>query len=99
MELLSVLVYLQNYEGDVTIGADSQYTINSVCKWIGAWIAAGKLTNGEIKNPDLFILLAIALQNRTVKMTHIKGHSGNLGNEAADQASWAVRGGVGDEFM
>ncbi|KAK6885357.1 Ribonuclease H [Candida tropicalis] len=79
------------------IHSDSRYAIRSVDEWSDKWAANGwKNSKGEpVANQEL-IKETVALKNSInkeyqarnwgdVEFVHVKGHSGNPGNEAADR--------------
>jgi len=68
---------------------DSQYSINSLTKWGKTWKNNDwKKNDGKTPhNLDIIIPTMELLSNmkRRVKFTHVKGHSGIMGNEEADR--------------
>ena len=68
---------------------DSQYSINSLTKWGKTWKNNDwKKNDGKTPhNLDIIIPTMELLSNmkRRVKFTHVKGHSGIIGNEEADR--------------
>lgn len=83
----------------LTIYSDSKYAICAITVWSKQWRQSEwckKNTGEPVKNRDIIERAADdweALQNdarRTVRVVHVRGHSGDPGNEAADQL--AVRG-------
>jgi ribonuclease HI len=78
-----------NKDYSICILADSQYTINCITNWAYGWQNNGwkKKSHGEIKNLELikeaFYIYEDIKNNIMVK--HVKGHSGNEGNELADR--------------
>lgn len=69
----------------ITLYTDSEYLINSITKWLPGWKRKGwKKSNGEpVQNQDLLESLD-ELNSRLVKWQHVRGHSGNIGNERCD---------------
>ncbi|WP_414543303.1 ribonuclease HI [Nostoc sp. CCY0012] len=69
----------------ITLYTDSEYLINCVTKWIQGWKKKGwKKTDGKpVQNQDLLETLD-ELNSRLVKWQHVRGHSGNIGNERCD---------------
>lgn len=77
------------------IYCDSQYAIKSVTAWSRGWERNGwvKSDGGEIQNLHL-IQEAVKLHRKLsgqVSIRHVKGHSGMLGNEYADQLATMAR--------
>lgn len=69
----------------ITLYTDSEYLINCITKWLPGWKRKGwKKSNGEpVQNQDLLASLD-QLNNHLVKWQHVRGHSGNIGNERCD---------------
>lgn len=69
----------------ITLYTDSEYLINSVTKWMQGWKKKGwKKADGKpVQNQDLLETLD-RLNSRLVKWQHVRGHSGNIGNERCD---------------
>lgn len=76
-----------------TILTDSQYVIGGATDWHHKWAKAGwvKKDGKPVQNKQLWLdLLAEQKKLASIKWSWVKGHSGNLGNEAAD--THATRG-------
>ncbi|KAI0984116.1 hypothetical protein GJ496_003080 [Pomphorhynchus laevis] len=74
-------------KSSITIRTDSQFMIDCMTKWIGKWKSNGwRLSTGEpVKNrSDLEELDRLCYQV-DVAWQHVPGHSGDFGNEKADQ--------------
>jgi ribonuclease HI len=73
----------------LNIFTDSQFLINSVCKWMTAWKAKGwKLTTGKpVVNQVDFKKLDQLIEsgNILIKWSYIAAHRGHAGNEEADR--------------
>ncbi|MBD2139609.1 ribonuclease HI [Anabaena sp. FACHB-1237] len=69
----------------IILYTDSEYLVNCITKWLPGWKKKGwKKSNGEpVQNQDLLESLD-QLNSRLVKWQHIRGHSGNIGNERCD---------------
>jgi ribonuclease HI len=69
----------------ITLYTDSEYLINSVTKWMHGWKKKGwkKADGAPVQNQDLLENLD-RLNSRLVKWQHVRGHSGNIGNERCD---------------
>lgn len=76
----------------VEIISDSKYVIDGILNHVDLWLRTGWRTssNQPVKNKDLWEELVILDLDRRVRWTHVKGHSGDAGNEEADAA--AARG-------
>jgi ribonuclease HI len=73
----------------LNIFTDSQFLINSICKWISGWKRKDwKLANGKpVANVKDFKELDQLIEsgNMLIKWSYIPAHSGHVGNEAADK--------------
>lgn len=82
-----LFVKLDKNSNQIKILADSKYAIDCISKWSFSWSANGwKKKGGEIKNLELIqaiFKLYLAFKHRVV-FEHVKGHSGDFGNELAD---------------
>ena len=69
----------------ITLYTDSEYLINCVTKWVKSWKKKGwKKADGDpVLNQDLLETLD-QLNSRIVNWQHVRGHSGNIGNERCD---------------
>ena len=89
MELKAVIEGLKiiNPKTNVTIITDSQYVKNGINQWIFNWKKNGWKTAAKkpVKNIDLWKELDGLVENHSVDWEWVKGHSGNPGNERADQ--------------
>ena len=89
MELKAVIEGLKtiNPKTNVTIITDSQYVKNGINQWIFNWKKNGWKTAAKkpVKNIDLWKELDGLVKNHSVDWEWVKGHSGNPGNERADQ--------------
>ena len=89
MELKAVIEGLKtiNSKTNVTIITDSQYVKNGISQWIFNWKKNGWKTSAKkpVKNIDLWKELDDLVENHSVDWEWVKGHSGNPGNERADQ--------------
>lgn len=75
----------------VELRTDSSYTINAMTSWLGKWKQNGWKTSGdsEVKNKADLERLDHLCQQVDVNWTHVPGHRGIHGNEAADQLAKA----------
>ncbi|XP_037778059.1 ribonuclease H1-like [Penaeus monodon] len=71
----------------VAIHTDSQFMINCMTSWLKSWKRNNwKKKDGEpVKNKEDLMDLDKASEGLMVKWVHVKGHSGNVGNEEADR--------------
>lgn len=82
---------------EYVIYTDSKYTMKAATEWSKKWAANGwKTSNGQpVQNKDLIepIVSNLAKLDRaykdsgqtSIQIAHVPGHSGNFGNERADQ--------------
>ncbi|BAZ30246.1 ribonuclease H [Cylindrospermum sp. NIES-4074] len=90
MEMQAAIAALQFLEASaqtepITLYTDSEYLINCVTKWVQGWKKKGwkKSDGNPVQNQDLLETLD-ELNSRLVKWQHVRGHSGNIGNERCD---------------
>lgn len=90
MELLAAIEALKVLKASgqnqpVTLYTDSEYVINGITKWIKGWKKKGwKTAAGKaVLNQDLWETLD-QLNSPRVDWQHVRGHSGNEGNERCD---------------
>ena len=71
----------------VELYTDSKYVMTGINEWIHNWKAKGWKTAGKkpVKNADLWQVLDALNQQFEVHWHWVKGHSGDPGNEMADQ--------------
>lgn len=91
MELMAAiqgLVYAKALTDHATVITDSEYVRQGIMKWIHNWRNNGWKTAAKqpVKNCDLWKTLDDTASTFTkVQWQWVKGHSGNFGNEKADQ--------------
>lgn len=89
MELTAVIEALESLsrECDVKLMTDSKYVLQGMTEWIEGWKKRGWKTanKGAVKNVDLWKRLDAAVKRHKIEWQWVKGHSGNPGNERADQ--------------
>ena len=88
-ELYAIYIALQQYSKEnVRIYSDSKYCINVFTIWCKLWDIGGwkRSNGGVIKNSELIkeIRKLIEDNERSVKFSHVKAHSGHSLNEMAD---------------
>lgn len=71
----------------LTIHTDSEFTIKGVTEWMPRWKENGWKTasGGDVVNKTEFQKLDSLCEGLDVSWKHVPGHSGNPGNEMADQ--------------
>ena len=97
MELFAAIAALQALKRpcDVDLVTDSQYLRRGITEWLAQWKRRGWLTAGRkpVANADLWRQLEEAAAQHTINWRWVKGHSGDVGNERADQlANEAIDG-------
>ncbi len=89
MELMAAIEALNSLKKPckVTLYTDSNYVKGGITGWIHGWRKNGWRTAQKkpVKNADLWQQLDEACQRHDVEWRWIKGHSGNPGNERADE--------------
>lgn len=90
-EVLAAIRALEVIENDipVKIYTDSKYLIKGLTEYMSKWKQNGwkTATRQDVKNKELWIRLDSLVSRRSgnVEWEHIYGHTGNVGNECADQ--------------
>jgi ribonuclease HI len=89
MEGRALIAVLEHADGKpCTVYTDSEFWINTITKWSVSWEANGwKKKGGEIKNLDLVQQAVELYKSSQAKLTWVRGHVGDPGNELADE--WA----------
>ncbi|MCK5664330.1 MAG: ribonuclease HI, partial [Thiotrichaceae bacterium] len=89
MEMMAVIKGIQALKRPclVHIHTDSTYVMKGMTEWLGNWKKRGWKTAAKkpVKNEDLWRRLDTVMQKHEIDWTWVKGHSGNFGNEKADQ--------------
>ena len=89
MELLAVIRALESIKRPVplVIHTDSQYVQKGITEWMSNWKRRGWRTADKkpVKNVDLWRQLDELAQRHEIEWRWVKGHSGDAGNERADQ--------------
>lgn len=77
----------------VVVRTDSQYVIKGCTEWRRGWVRNGmKNSKGQaVANPDLWAQLWQSVDRLKVSFEWVRGHSGNPGNELADQLAMMGR--------
>ncbi len=94
-ELTAVLDLLQQTAGvddDLHVFCDSTYAINAITKWMAGWKRRGwKKGDGKpVANVEIMKALDAAMQGRRVHFEWVKGHTGHVLNEKADELANAA---------
>ena len=76
-----------NYPCAVKLYSDSKYVLQGITEWMVNWKKRGWKTAAKkpVKNEDLWRRLDAVMQDHQIDWNWVKGHSGNMGNEKADQ--------------
>lgn len=89
MELMAVIQALESLKHDcsVKVTSDSQYVLKGINEWMENWKKRGWKTAAKkpVKNVDLWQRLDKAQQNHEIEWLWVKGHSGHIENEIADE--------------
>ena len=89
MELTAVIesLLIIKQKSDITIITDSNYVKDGITKWIANWKNKGWKTSNKkpVKNKDLWKKLDDLSNNHKIKWEWVRGHTGNPGNERADE--------------
>lgn len=94
MEMRAVIAALEQVEhdGPLEIITDSQFVISGATEWVTGWIENGWRTKSgtPVKNQDLWEELVSLLRKRPSYFKWVKGHSGDPGNDRADELATAA---------
>jgi ribonuclease HI len=89
MELMAAIVALETLTRScpIVINTDSKYVLEGITSWMPNWKKRGWKTAAKkpVKNVDLWQRLDAATQNHEIEWVWVKGHSGDPGNELADE--------------
>lgn len=89
MELMAVIQGLRALTRPcaVTVHVDSSYVMNGMTTWLAGWKRNGWRTKDKkpVKNAELWQELEAEVARHTVSWVWVRGHSGDPGNERADQ--------------
>eukprot|EP01056_Protomagalhaensia_sp_Gyna25_P002572 Protomagalhaensia_sp_Gyna_25__2571@NODE_245_length_4207_cov_27_040547_g188_i0_p3_GENE_NODE_245_length_4207_cov_27_040547_g188_i0NODE_245_length_4207_cov_27_040547_g188_i0_p3_ORF_typecomplete_len262_score24_16RNase_H/PF00075_24/3_2e03RNase_H/PF00075_24/5e45RVT_3/PF13456_6/7_5e03RVT_3/PF13456_6/1_9e08Cauli_VI/PF01693_16/0_00032NOP5NT/PF08156_13/0_0022_NODE_245_length_4207_cov_27_040547_g188_i033604145 len=87
--ILEALRVLQHVPCRVVVHSDSNYAMKCVSEWISQWKRNGWMNSGRqpVANQDLIKQVDALLGTMGTRVTFqfIKGHSGDTGNDAADE--------------
>ena len=95
MEITAAIEALRyiKVKSNIIIYTDSKYLMNGINTWINGWKKNNWRTSGNkgVKNVDLWKIIDELNSNHSIKWSWVKGHSGNPGNEMADElANFAI---------
>jgi len=94
MELMAVIEALKALKkaSDVTLYTDSRYVMDGATRWLKSWQARGWKTADRkpVKNEDLWRALDDAMARHRIDWRWVRGHSGHVENERADQLARAA---------
>ena len=89
MELMAVIQALESLKRDckVRVTSDSQYVLKGISEWMDNWKKRGWRTAAKkpVKNVDLWKRLDQAQAIHEIEWSWVKGHSGHIENEIADE--------------
>ena len=89
MELMAVIQALESLKRDckIIVTSDSQYVLKGINEWMENWKKRGWKTAAKkpVKNLDLWLRLDKARETHQVEWVWVKGHSGHIENEIADE--------------
>ncbi|PPR17058.1 MAG: Ribonuclease HI [Alphaproteobacteria bacterium MarineAlpha9_Bin3] len=89
MEMLAVINALKFVEiqSSINLFTDSKYVKDGITKWIHGWKKNNwrNSQKKEVKNKDLWIELDTLSQKHRINWIWVKGHSGNIENDIADE--------------
>jgi ribonuclease HI len=89
MELTAVIEALKAMKqpSDITVNSDSKYVLSGINEWLPNWKKRNWKTAAKkpVKNVDLWQQLDALIQPHDIEWVWVKGHSGNPGNERADE--------------
>lgn len=89
MELMAAIQALEALRRPmpVVVHTDSSYVRNGITSWVAGWKKRGWQTSAKkpVKNVDLWQRLDAARERHEVEWRWVRGHSGDEGNERADE--------------
>ena len=89
MEMMAAIKALQSLKRqcNVALYTDSTYLRKGVLEWMKNWKKNGWKTAAKkpVKNVDLWQQLDLIIQQHNIEWHWVKGHSGDPGNERADE--------------
>ena len=96
MEMMAAIMAIEAVKRpcEIHLHTDSEYLRQGITTWIHSWKARGWKTADKkpVKNVDLWQRLERAIETHDVHWHWVKGHSGHVENERADElARLAIR--------
>ena len=97
MELMGAIMGLQQLKEpcEVAVYSDSDYLRKGMTEWMPGWLSRNWK---NVKNVDLWKEIIKVAEAHSISWNWVKGHSGNIGNERADELAnkgvEAIRKGV-----
>jgi ribonuclease HI len=96
MEMMAAIMAIEAVKRpcEIHLHTDSEYLRQGITTWIHSWKARGWKTADKkpVKNVDLWQRLEFAIETHDVHWHWVKGHSGHIENERADElARLAIR--------
>ncbi|HET6161070.1 MAG TPA: ribonuclease HI [Dongiaceae bacterium] len=96
MEMMAAIMAIEAVKRpcEIHLHTDSEYLRNGITTWIHSWKARNWRTADKkpVKNVDLWQRLEAAIETHDVHWHWVKGHSGHIENERADElARLAIR--------
>ena len=89
MELVAVIEALRALKRtcQIELNTDSKYVMQGINEWMDNWKRNGWKTAARkpVKNVDLWQQLDVEVRRHEIQWRWVKGHSGVVGNEQADQ--------------
>lgn len=89
MEMTAVIESLKALKRpcEIDLHTDSKYVLQGMTEWLDGWKKKGWKTASKkpVKNVDLWQMLDEQAARHHINWHWVKGHSGNPGNEKADQ--------------
>jgi len=89
MELTAVIEALKilKQPSELTVNSDSKYVLSGINEWLPNWKKRNwkTVSRKPVKNVDLWQQLDELIQPHAIKWVWVKGHSGNVGNDRADE--------------
>jgi ribonuclease HI len=81
----------------VILHTDSEYLKNGITRWHTGWVRKNwrNAAGDPVKNMDLWRRILEAAKTHTIEWRWVRGHSGDVMNERADELATAARRAIG----